>query len=131
MTTASGMTAFVPNGESRKDTATLLLGAALDNGLDETRAVVAVQDGFYISDELADALGGEGEHDVDEPDSDNPEVDKAEDQIDAEHREPPLDGAEVVDAAIDPEPEAKPEPKAKATKKTSGNRAAKNATEQE
>ena len=140
MSNAEGMTAFVPNGDSRRDTAVLLLDAARDNGLDETRAVVAAQGGFYVSDDLADALGGAQEEDTSEADESTeptnepegePEVEKAVEQLETEN--PPVPNAdEAVDAAIQPEeetvkPASKPASKAKA-RKTSGNRAAKNST---
>jgi hypothetical protein len=51
------MTAFVPEGDSRRDTAILLLGAALDAGLDDSASVASTQGGYWISDELAEALG--------------------------------------------------------------------------
>jgi hypothetical protein len=93
------MTAFVPNGDNRRDTATILLGTAQEHGLDDSREVVAVQGGFYISDKLADVLYDEG-----------------------------------VSEEPEPKPESKPKAKAKkrtTTTKTSGNRAAKNDSEEE
>jgi hypothetical protein len=75
MTNAEGFTAFVPNGDSPKDTATILLGTALDAGLDDSREVIAApsEGGFYISDALADALG----EDADSSDGSDKQEDKS------------------------------------------------------
>jgi len=103
-----GLTAFDPNGDSRRETATLLIGAARDADLDDARHVRATQGGFYISDELADLL-------YDEQDSE-----QAEETVQAE---PEVSG--------NPDPEPEPEPKTtrkRSSKKASGNRAAKNST---
>jgi hypothetical protein len=56
-----GLTAFVPDGESRRDTAIILIGSAREYGLDDAKAVQAARGGFYISDELADLLNAEQE----------------------------------------------------------------------
>lgn len=77
---------FVPNGDSRRDTAILLVGTARDAGLSD-RHVHASNGGFYISEELADLLYAD--------------------------------------------PDAEEAQESKSTKKTSGNRAAKNTPEEE
>lgn len=97
---------FVENGESRRDTAILLVGTADEFGIDQ-RDVRAVRGGFRISQAMADVLYDEREQTEDEQ----------------------AEGTE-------PEDEQPEEPKAPAkrsrSKKTSGDRAAKNtATEQE
>jgi hypothetical protein len=61
MSAPRGYTAFVPNGESRRDTAIILIGTAQEHGLDDSTEVVAANGGFYISDALADALGADSE----------------------------------------------------------------------
>jgi hypothetical protein len=61
MSTPRGYTAFVPNGDSRRNTAIVLIGTAQEKGLDDSAEVVAVNGGFYISDALADALGEDQE----------------------------------------------------------------------
>jgi len=76
---------FVPNGDSRKETAVLLVGTADEYGIDQ-RSIKTTPSGFLITKELADIL-------YDEDDS---------------------------DTKGDTRQDAKP-----ATKKTSGNRAAK------
>ena len=63
---------FVPNGESRKETAVLLVGTAAEYGIDQ-RAIRATSGGFYISDELADLLYDESaEEAVPEPEPESP-----------------------------------------------------------
>lgn len=54
------MTLFVPNGDSRKQTAILLVGTADEFGIDQ-RAIKSVGNGFLISDELAAVLYAEDE----------------------------------------------------------------------
>lgn len=61
ITNRHGLTAFVPDGDSRRDTAIILIGAAREHNLDDARAVQAAPGGFYISDELADLLYDEQE----------------------------------------------------------------------
>lgn len=61
----NGTSAFVPNGDSRADTATVLIGTARENGLDDRTSVYATQGGFYISDALADLLYEDDEDGVD------------------------------------------------------------------
>lgn len=56
MSNRAGKTAFVPNGESRHDTAVILLATAEEYGLDTAIAVFAAPGGFYVTDELADVL---------------------------------------------------------------------------
>ena len=46
---------FVPNGDSRQETAVLLVGTMAEFGLHH-RSVKAVRGGFYISPELAGIL---------------------------------------------------------------------------
>jgi hypothetical protein len=150
-----GMTAFVPNGDNRQDTAVYLLAAAKDHGMDETRVVAATQGGFYISDALADALGEEPEVTTEDADPtapaaepvtepDKSEVEKAKDQLEAEKAKdqleaenPPVpDAQEAVDEAIAPgveteTTEAPPQAQNQARRKTtSGNRAAKQNSEE-
>jgi hypothetical protein len=48
-------TAFVPNGDSRKDTAVLLVGTAAEYGIDQ-HSIKTVSGGFRITEELADVL---------------------------------------------------------------------------
>jgi hypothetical protein len=48
---------FVPDGESRKDAAILLVGTADEAGLDPN-SVVAVPGGFRVSQEVSDLLDG-------------------------------------------------------------------------
>jgi len=55
---------FVPNGESRRETAILLVGTADEYGIDQ-RSIRSVSGGFYISEELADVLFAED--DVEQP----------------------------------------------------------------
>lgn len=97
-----GYTAFVPDGDSRRDTAVLLIGTAREYQMDDARVVRAVAGGFYISDELAELLYDEDEQ---EPEvSGNPET-KA--------------PAEAPKAS---------RKRSSSKKKASGNRAAKNST---
>lgn len=49
--------AFVPNGDDRKETAAILVGTAEEFGID-TRAIRPTSKGFFITNELADILGG-------------------------------------------------------------------------
>lgn len=60
---------FVPNGESRRDTLTLLLGTAQEYGID-AHAVKSDpgRTGFYVTQELADLL-------YEEPDGDDESFD--------------------------------------------------------
>lgn len=116
-----GMTAFVPNGDSRRDTAIILIGTAQEHGLDDARAVRAAQGGFYISDELADLL-------YDEPEQAEPEQ--------TEQDETEVSRNTETEDEPEQEPEAKPKArkttaKKSSPKKASGNRAAKNATNKE
>lgn len=55
-----GLTAFVPNGSSRQETAIILVAAAEEYGLDQ-RSIRATQGGFFITDELVDVLYAEPE----------------------------------------------------------------------
>lgn len=52
----SNLPAFVPNGDSVRDTAILLVNLADKHGIPQTHIQVA-NDGFYISEELADLIG--------------------------------------------------------------------------
>lgn len=93
---------FVPNGDSRTETAVLLVGTAREYGIDQ-RGIAAVRGGFRISQALADVLY----------DEDQQEPDQA---AEAQETEP----------EVAPEPEETVKPPAKrTTKKASGNRAAK------
>lgn len=51
----SDLTAFVPDGDSRVETAKILVDAATKNGIDQ-RSIQAAQGGFRVTDELADVL---------------------------------------------------------------------------
>lgn len=62
-----GMTAFVPNGDSRQNTAILLIGSAREHDMDDSLVIRATQGGFFISDELADVLYDEPEDEAPEP----------------------------------------------------------------
>jgi hypothetical protein len=55
-------TAFVPNGNSRKDTAVLLVGTATEYGIHQ-HSIKAVGGGFRITQELADVLYDESTDD--------------------------------------------------------------------
>lgn len=55
-------TVFVPNGDSRKNTAILLVGTADEFGIDQ-RSILAARSGFWITEALAQALKA----DYDEP----------------------------------------------------------------
>lgn len=48
---------FVPNGESRRDTAVLLVGTAREFGIDQ-RSIRSSYGGFWITDEVKEALTG-------------------------------------------------------------------------
>lgn len=52
-------TVFIPNGDSRKETAARLTKAAEDNGISQ-RAISTISRGFYVTEELAEALGHDG-----------------------------------------------------------------------
>lgn len=105
-----GLTAFVEStGADRRDTATILIGTAREAGLDDTQHVKSTTGGFYISDRLADILydeDAEGDEEVSGNQSDEDE---------------------------EPETEEEPEaPKARRrNKKASGDRAAKNDSNEE
>lgn len=90
---------FVPNGDSRKDTAIVLVGTADEYGIDQ-RSIKTAPGGFHITSELADLVYDDEVY-GDEPES-----------------EP-----EQIEPESEPEAEKKPAPK-----RTSGNRAAKNST---
>lgn len=98
-----GLTAFVEStGADRRETAIILIGTARENDLDDARHVRATTGGFYISDELADILYDEDADEGEEVSGNEPETE---------------------------EPEA---PKArKRNKKASGDRAAKNDSNEE
>jgi hypothetical protein len=48
-------TVFVPSGDSRRDTAVLLVGTAREYDIDQ-HSIKMVQGGFRITEELADVL---------------------------------------------------------------------------
>lgn len=50
---------FVPNGENRRETAIMLVGAADEYGVSQ-RSIRTTSTGFFITRELADILGDEG-----------------------------------------------------------------------
>jgi hypothetical protein len=49
------LSVYVPNGESRQETAVLLVGTAEEHGIDQ-REIRASNGGFFISEALADLL---------------------------------------------------------------------------
>lgn len=49
---------FVPNGDSRRDTAIVLVGTAEEYGIDQ-RSIKTAPGGFHITSELADLVYGE------------------------------------------------------------------------
>lgn len=61
-------TAFVPDGDSRQETAVLLVGTADEFGIHQ-RSIQPTRGGFNITDEMAEALGAEPAPDepVEEP----------------------------------------------------------------
>lgn len=61
-------TVFVPNGDSRTDTAVLLVGTAEEHGVDQ-RSIKATVGGFWVTEELADLVYAE----VDEEPEPEPE----------------------------------------------------------
>lgn len=69
-----GLSAFVPNGDNRKDTAILLVGLVREHGLSH-RSIQVTPSGFYVSDELADILESEGTE-VEVPEEEDSEVDE-------------------------------------------------------
>ncbi len=80
---------FIPNGDSREDTAVLLVGTADEAGIDQ-RAIQAVPGGFNITPEVARAAYGDAFVD-DQPDPEEPAVDPSEKQ--------PV-GGDVVNGAL-------------------------------
>lgn len=54
---------FVPNGDSSRETAILLVGTAREYGISQ-RAIKKVSGGFQISDELADIVFSKGDSDT-------------------------------------------------------------------
>lgn len=144
-----GFTAFVPNGDSRKETAILLVGTAREYGLDQ-RSVRMTSGGFYISDELAHILSEEMGEDEDVVITEGP----APEPVAALEAGPSADDVEETPAAradqsllvevekVDEEPKRLPVKKSAAKKaavkkaaakkaassNASGNRAAKNST---
>lgn len=87
---------FVPDGDSRTDTATLLVGTASEFGVSQ-RGIAAVRGGFRISQEVYDAVYG-----------DQPET------------------ASAVAEPEQADDQPAPAPKKRTAKKTSGTRSAKN-----
>jgi hypothetical protein len=57
-----GLTAFVPKGDDKRATARALVDLATANGMD-TSLIQSANDGFYITDELADVLYDESTED--------------------------------------------------------------------
>jgi hypothetical protein len=106
---------FIPNGDSRRDTAQLLIGVADEYGIDPS-AVFAEREGFSITEELQDALT-KAYDEYDEADDEELEEESESDQT---------DGTEEGTVEED---ETKPE--AEPDTKTSGNRAAKKSTDKE
>lgn len=49
---------FVPDGESRKETATVLVATAYENSISQ-RSISPTQGGFWVTEELADLIFGE------------------------------------------------------------------------
>ena len=96
---------FVPNGDSRTETAVLLVGTAREYGIDQ-RGIAAVRGGFRISQALADVL------------------------YDEDQQETEPQKQETATEVPEPEETVKP-PAKRTTKKASGNRAAKTSTDKE
>lgn len=59
---------FVPNGDSRQETATLLVGTAEEYNIDQ-RSIKVANSGFLITEELADIIydGAEVEVEAEKP----------------------------------------------------------------
>lgn len=72
MSTVDSHPVFVPNGESRKETAILLVGTAEEFGVSQND-VKASNGGFFITEALADILDGAGQPDAVEPEAGEPE----------------------------------------------------------
>lgn len=106
-----GLTAFVEStGADRRDTAIILIGTAREAGLDDQHHVKSTTGGYYISDELADILydeDAEGDEEVSGNESDEDEEQETE------------------------EPTEAPKTRSKRAKKASGDRAAKNDSNEE
>ena len=117
---------FIPQGDDRQETASILVGTA--EGFDiSTRDILSAPRGFWVTERLADLLVDEGIIEAPEPEADPAEAAEA----DAEAPEAEAE-AEADAEAPEAEAEAEAEPKKKgSTKKTSGNRAAKNNTDEE
>lgn len=58
----SGLSAFVPKGDDRRATARSLVELANEHGIPQT-SIQSANDGFYITDELADVLYDESTDD--------------------------------------------------------------------
>lgn len=69
--TRRNYSAFVPQGDDRRETAKTLVDAARANGIDQ-RSIQSAQGGFNITEELADVLGGAEDPDDTEPDDTEP-----------------------------------------------------------
>lgn len=95
---------FVPNGDSRRDTAIILVGTAEEYGIDQ-RSIKSTAGGFYITNELAALV-----YDDDEP----------MEMVESESEPEPVKA-----------PAKKTTAKKASTKKASGNRAAKKDSEEE
>ena len=57
-----GLSAFVPKGDDRRATARALVELADEHNIPQT-SIQSANDGFYITDELADVLYDEGTED--------------------------------------------------------------------
>lgn len=108
-------TAFVPDGDSRKDTAVLLVGTAEEYGIDQS-SIKAVQGGFRITEELADVLYSDTKES--EPETE-PETAPVKDET-------PKKSTNTKSTKKSTSTKS-----TKSTKKPSGNRAAKNVTTKE
>lgn len=104
--TRANFTAFVPQGDSRQETAQMLVQTAREHGIDQ-RSIRLAKGGFDITDELAEALGEDVEDDEDD-----------------ETTEPAPDPNEIPKSvpATQTDPQSR---EGKGDKKTSGNRAEK------
>lgn len=56
---------FVPNGDSRRDTATLLVGTAEEFGISQ-KSIRSTSKGFFITEELADKVYEDGAPEAEE-----------------------------------------------------------------
>lgn len=91
---------FVPNGESRRETAILLVGTADEFGISQD-SIRATASGFFITEELADVLYDDGVDQKDDTAEDSGEYNPADHTVAEvkEHVSENPDDAEAVLAA--------------------------------